>query len=160
MNELVQIEVRSGAAHLFLEKRMRWKKPVAGCMVYEYECRMRFVNVTDKNFEDIFMVSAKFEQWEYVKHHIFDMVKNYVAIVNEQYLPIPFLVYENDCIIGFVQVNYYDKNSVFDICKIIVHETEQNKGYGTKILFNPIVIYLKKKLRLLMPCVMVKKLLD
>ena len=32
---------------------------------------MKFVNVTDKNFEDIFMVSAKFEQWEYVKHHIF-----------------------------------------------------------------------------------------
>lgn len=95
---------------------------------------MRFVNVTDKNFEDIFMVSAKFEQWEYVKHHIFDMVNNYVAIVNEEYLPIPFLVYENDSIIGFVQVNYDDKKSIFELCKLIVHETEQNKGYGTKIL--------------------------
>lgn len=95
---------------------------------------MRFVNVTDKNFEDIFMVSAKFEQWEYVKHHIFDMVNNYVAIVNEQYLPIPFLIYENDCIIGFVQVNYDNEKSTYEICKLIVHETEQNKGYGTKIL--------------------------
>lgn len=95
---------------------------------------MRFVNVTDKNFEDIFMVWAKFKQWEYVKHHIFDMVNNYVAIVNEQYLPIPFLVYENDNIIGFVQINYDDKKSIFEICKIIVHETEQNRGYGTKIL--------------------------
>lgn len=95
---------------------------------------MRFLNVTDKNFEDIFMVSAKFEQWEYVKHHIFDMVNNYVAIVNEKYLPIPFLVYENDSIIGFVQANYDDKKSLYEICKIIVHETEQNKGYGTKIL--------------------------
>ncbi len=95
---------------------------------------MRFVNVTDENFEDIFMVSAKFEQWEYVKHHIFDMVNNYIAIVNEKYLPIPFLVYENDSIIGFVQVNYDDKKSSYEICKIIVHETEQNKRYGTNIL--------------------------
>ena len=95
---------------------------------------MRFVNVTDKNFEDIFMVSAKFEQWEYVKHHIFDMVNNYVAVVDEKYLPIPFLVYENDTIIGFVQINYDDKKSIYEICKLIVHETEQNKGYGAKIL--------------------------
>lgn len=95
---------------------------------------MRFVNVTDKNFEDIFAVSAKFEQWEYVKHHIFDMVNNYVAIVNEEYLPIPFLVYEDDNIIGFVQVNCDDKTASYDICKLIVHETEQNKGYGAKIL--------------------------
>lgn len=51
-----------------------------------------------------------------------------------KYLPIPFLVYENDSIIGFVQVNYDDKKSIFEICKIIVHETEQNKEYGTKIL--------------------------
>ena len=28
---------------------------------------MRFEYVTDKNFEDIFMVSAKYEQWNYVK---------------------------------------------------------------------------------------------
>jgi len=95
---------------------------------------MRFINVTDKNFEDIFMVSAKYEQWEYVKHHIFDMVNNYVAIVNDEYLPIPFLVYDNDSIIGLVQVNYDDKKFIYEICKLIVHETEQNKGYGTRIL--------------------------
>lgn len=35
---------------------------------------MKFINVTDKNFEDIFLVSAKYEQWQYVKHHIFDML--------------------------------------------------------------------------------------
>lgn len=95
---------------------------------------MKFINVTDKNFEDIFQVSAKFEQWRYVKHHIFDMVNNYVAIINEGYLPIPFLVYENDNIIGFVQINYFDKKSLYEICKLIVHETEQNKGYGKQIL--------------------------
>lgn len=95
---------------------------------------MKFVNVTNNNFEDIFNVSAKYEQWEYVKHHIFDMVNNYAAVVNEMYLPIPFLVYENDSIIGFVQVNYNDKNSTYEICKLIVHETEQGKGYGKKIL--------------------------
>lgn len=95
---------------------------------------MRFEYVTDKNFEDIFMVSAKYEQWNYVKHHIFDMVNNYAAIINEDYLPMPFLVYEKDKMIGFVQVNYDDKESKCELCKLIVHETEQNKGYGTKIL--------------------------
>lgn len=95
---------------------------------------MKFVNVTDKNFEDIFLVSAKYEQWQYVKHHIFDMVNNYAAIINEEYLPIPFLVYENDNIIGFVQINYFDRKSLYEICKLIVHETEQNKGYGKQIL--------------------------
>ena len=95
---------------------------------------MRFEYVTDKNFEDIFAVSAKFEQWKYVKHHIFDMVNNYATIVNEKYLPIPFLIYENDNIIGFVQMNYDNKKTTYEICKLIVHETEQNKGYGTKIL--------------------------
>lgn len=95
---------------------------------------MKFINITNKNFEDIFQVSAKFEQWEYVKHQIFDMVDNYVAVINETYLPIPFLVYEEEDIIGFVQVNYYDKEPIYEICKLIVHETEQNKGYGKQIL--------------------------
>lgn len=95
---------------------------------------MKFINVTDKNFEDIFQISAKYEQWEYVKHHIFDMVNNYVAVINKEYLPIPFLVYENHNMIGFIQVNYDDKKLLYEICKLIVHETEQNKGYGKKIL--------------------------
>ena len=95
---------------------------------------MKFINITNKNFEDIFQVSAKFEQWEYVKHQIFDMVNNYVAVINETYLPMPFLVYKEEHIIGFVQVNYYDKESLYEICKLIVHETEQNKGYGKQIL--------------------------
>lgn len=95
---------------------------------------MKFVYVTNKNFEEIFAVSAKYEQWEYVKHHIFDMVNNYVAIVNERYLPIPFLVYECDTLIGFVQINYDEKKSLYEICKLIVHETEQGRGYGAKIL--------------------------
>jgi len=95
---------------------------------------MKFVNVTDKNFEDIFLVSAKYEQWQYVKHQIFDMVNNYAAVINREYLPIPFLVYENDNIIGFVQVNYFDRKNLYEICKLIVQETEQNKGYGKQIL--------------------------
>ena len=93
---------------------------------------MKFINVTDKNFEDIFEVSAKYEQWEYVKHHIFDMVNNYVAVVNEAYLPIPFLVYEDSKVVGYVQVNRNGER--YEICKLIVHGSEQNKGYGTKIL--------------------------
>ncbi len=107
---------------------------------------MKFVYVTNENFEDIFEVSAKYEQWQYVKHHIFDMVDNYAAVVNEAYLPIPFLVYEEDRIVGFVQVNrkeehsmeerhpYKGYNSSCEIRKLIVHETEQNRGYGTRIL--------------------------
>lgn len=78
---------------------------------------MRFVNITNENFEDIFQVTAKYEQWEYVKHHVFDMVDNYVAIINRIYLPIPFLIYEETRMIGFVQVNYYDKEPLFEICK-------------------------------------------
>lgn len=65
---------------------------------------------------------------------MFDMVDNYVAIINRIYLPIPFLIYEETRMIGFVQVNYYDKEPLFEICKLIVHETEQNKGYGKRIL--------------------------
>lgn len=95
---------------------------------------MKFINITDKTFEDIFQVSAKFEQWEYVKHQVFDMVYNYVAVINEMYLPIPFLVYEEERVIGYVQVNYYDRDSLCEICKLIVHETEQKKGYGKRIL--------------------------
>ena len=93
---------------------------------------LKFCYVTDKNFEDIFEVSAKYEQWEYVKHHIFDMVNNYVAVVNEAYLPIPFLVYEDSKVTGYVQVNCNGES--YEICKLIVHESEQNKGYGTRIL--------------------------
>ena len=95
---------------------------------------MNFVYVTNQNFEDIFEVSAKYEQWKYVNHQIFDMVDNYAAIVNETYLPIPFLVYENEKPIGFVQVNYDESKSSCEICKLIVQETEQDRGYGTKIL--------------------------
>lgn len=95
---------------------------------------MKFVFVTNHNFEDIFEVTAKYEQWNYVKHHIFDMVNNYAAIVNEVYLPIPFLVYESGKLIGFVQVNYEGQKTFCEISKLIVQETEQNKGYGTKIV--------------------------
>ncbi len=151
--------------------KMHWKKTPPGASIFkkEYEVEkagsaeydgnvhggvpMKFVHVTNENFEDIFEVSAKYEQWQYVKHHIFDMVDNYAAIVNEAYLPIPFLVYEEERLIGFVQVNMREgdsgeggcsreegysreeSHSLFcEIRKLIVHETEQNRGYGTKIL--------------------------
>ena len=84
---------------------------------------MKFVYVTNENFEDIFEVSAKYEQWQYVKHHIFDMVDNYAAVVNEAYLPIPFLVYEEDRIVGFVQVNRKEEHSM--------EERHPYKGYNS-----------------------------
>ena len=62
---------------------MRWKKPVAGCMVYEYE-----------------------NKW----------------------------ILREECRMRFVQVNCDNKKSIFELCKLIIYETEQNKGYGTKIL--------------------------
>lgn len=43
-------------------------------------------------------------------------------------------MYENDNIIGFVQINYFERKSLYEICKLIVHETEQSKGYGKQIL--------------------------
>ena len=95
---------------------------------------MKYEFVKDNNFEDIFEVSAKYEQWAHVKHQIFDMVNNYVAIINGLYLPIPFLVYDGEELIAYVQINYYSNKSIADICKLIVHESQQNKGYGRKIL--------------------------
>ena len=46
----------------------------------------------------------------------------------------PFAVYENDTLVGFIMLGYYEKKQYYTLWKLLIDEKYQNKGYGRAAL--------------------------
>ncbi len=104
-------------------------------------------SVTQNNIDELLGLSVREDQRSFVSSVAESLAQAYVYSETAY----PFAVYEDDTLVGFIMMGYYELKSYYTLWKFLIDQRYQNKGYGRKALelglayvkdrFNPPDIY-------------------
>ncbi len=96
--------------------------------------------ITEDNFIDAFNLKLASGQEKFVSHPIRSLAQAYVYRNQCQ----PFGIYAEDRMVGYVMVIYDYDVPEYDIWHMMIDESAQGKGYGSKAL-DRVIDYIKTK---------------
>ncbi|MBR5931006.1 MAG: GNAT family N-acetyltransferase [Lachnospiraceae bacterium] len=96
--------------------------------------------ITEDNFIDAFHLRLAPGQEEFVSHPIRSLAQAYVYREQCQ----PFGIYAEEEMVGYVMVIYDYDIPEYDIWHMMIDESEQGKGYGSKA-FDCVMDYIRTK---------------
>lgn len=91
--------------------------------------------ITDYNFDECVKLEPKEEQKSYVASNIRSLAEAYVALTNNECIPMPYAIYDADIMVGFIMLSYNEadeKNdeNIYWVCRLMIDKRYQGKGYG------------------------------
>ncbi len=86
--------------------------------------------ITKENIDDVLALKVGESQKSFVSTNGDSLAQAYVYSETAY----PFAVYEDDTIVGFIMMGYYDVKSYYTLWKFMIDVRYQNKGYGRKAL--------------------------
>lgn len=86
--------------------------------------------ITKENIDDVLALKVGESQKSFVSTNGDSLAQAYVYSKTAY----PFAVYEDDTIVGFIMMGYYDVKSYYTLWKFMIDEKYQHKGYGRKAL--------------------------
>ena len=98
--------------------------------------------LTYENFEDVFDLKIKKEQYPFVASNTFSVAEAYVTLVNGGHV-FPFAIYNDQKLVGFIQLAYgenADQDGVsvekdnYEVWRFMIDKRYQGKGYGKEAL--------------------------
>ena len=103
--------------------------------------------ITKDNIDDVLSLSVRDDQKNYVSSVSDSLAQAYVYSETAY----PFAVYNDDILVGFIMMGYYEAKRYYTLWKFLIDCRYQNKGYGRQALelglafvkekFNPPDIY-------------------
>jgi len=95
--------------------------------------------ITENNFEECIKLEPKEEQKRYVASNISSLAEAYVALTNNECIPMPYAIYDKDIMVGFIMLSYNeadenDDGNVYWVCRLMIDKGHQGKGYGKKAM--------------------------
>ena len=65
--------------------------------------------LTEDNYDECFKLEIKQEQGRFVASNIYTLAEAYVALTNNDFIPMPYAIYNNETMVGFICMSYqYD----------------------------------------------------
>ena len=108
---------------------------------------VRLKPVTRENLEEVLALRVGEGQEKYVISNAESLSRAYVYSETAY----PFAIYDNDIIVGFIMMGYYEVKGYYTLWEFMIDHKYQNKGYGRKALklglefvrdiFGPVDIY-------------------
>ena len=98
--------------------------------------------ITYENFDDVFDLKVKQEQYPFVASNLYSVAEAYVTLVNGGQV-FPFAIYDDDKLVGFIQLGYgenADQDGVsvekdnYEIWRFMIDKRYQGRGYGKEAL--------------------------
>ncbi len=98
--------------------------------------------ITYENFDDVFDLKVKQEQYPFVASNLYSVAEAYVTLVNGGQV-FPFAIYDDDKLVGFIQLAYgenADQDGVsvekdnYEIWRFMIDKRYQGRGYGKEAL--------------------------
>lgn len=86
--------------------------------------------VTKENYEEVISLGVSEGQRNYVSANVFSLAEAW-AYRDTAY---PFAIYEEDRIVGFVMLGFYEERQQYTLWKFMIGENFQRRGYGRKAL--------------------------
>ena len=86
--------------------------------------------ITSENIDEVLALKVDEGQKSFVSSNGDSLAQAYVYSKTA----FPFAVYDNDTIVGFIMMGYYEVKSYYTLWKFMIDSRYQHKGYGRKAL--------------------------
>ena len=91
--------------------------------------------ITFDNFDECIKLETTEEQKSFVATNIRSLAQAYVALTNNDCIPMPFAIYHNDIMVGFIMLSYAKADETVDedaywVWRLMIDKSYQGKGYG------------------------------
>ena len=96
--------------------------------------------ITDDNLVECIKLEPKEEQKSYVGSNISSLAEAYVALTNNECIPMPYAIYDNDIMVGFIMLSYNeaeenaDDENAYWVWRLMIDKRYQGKGYGKEAM--------------------------
>lgn len=99
--------------------------------------------VTFDNFDECIKLEPNEEQKNFVASNIRSLAQAYVALANDECIPMPYVIYGDDIMVGFIMLSYTeaDKNdgeNAYWVWRLMIDKEYQGKGYGKESMIKAI----------------------
>ena len=85
--------------------------------------------ITPANYEEVLNLKVAEHQKSYVSTVAYSLAQAWVYKT-----AYPFAIYENEKVVGFIMLGFYQARKQYTLWKFLIDERYQNKGYGRKAL--------------------------
>lgn len=95
--------------------------------------------ITDANLDECLKLQPNEDQKSFVATNISSLAEAYVALTNNECIPMPYAVYSDEIMVGFIMLSYNDADENFDesaywVWRLMVDKQYQGKGYGKEAM--------------------------
>jgi len=96
--------------------------------------------ITYDNFADCISLEPHEHQKKYIASNLFSLAEAYVALSSGAFIPMPFAIYDDDVMVGFIMLAYdpadedEDDETVYKVCRLMIDKDHQGKGYGRRAM--------------------------
>ncbi len=105
--------------------------------------------ITEENFRECIGLQIKDEQKGFVATNVKSLAQAWVAHENQLCVPMPFAIYDDDTMVGFVMLAYFeydadkpDESEIYTIWRFMIDKQHQGKGFG-KAAMSKVLDYIK-----------------
>ncbi|WP_286911127.1 GNAT family N-acetyltransferase [Clostridium sp. UBA1652] len=91
--------------------------------------------ITFDNFDECNKLETKENQKNFVASNLISLAQAYVALSNGDGIPMPYAIYRDDVMIGFIMLSYTEANEIHNenaywVWRFMIDKVHQGKGYG------------------------------
>lgn len=95
--------------------------------------------ITDNNLNECLKLQPNEDQKSFVATNISSLAEAYVALTNNECIPMPYAVYSDEIMVGFIMLSYNEPDEAFDentywVWRLMVDKQQQGKGYGKEAM--------------------------
>ena len=101
--------------------------------------------ITNENFKECIKLSAGEGSDKFVAPNTISIAQAYVVQENDTCTPFPFAIYNDEEMVGFIQLAYYREDQeesidepIYEVWRFMIDEKFQGKGYGRAALLEGI----------------------
>ena len=94
------------------------------------QCLVVLKEITKENLDGVLALSVADDQKSFVSTNAESLAQAYVYSDTAY----PFAVYDDDTIVGFIMMGYYEAKEYYTLWKFMIDKRYQNNGYGRRAL--------------------------
>jgi diamine N-acetyltransferase len=100
---------------------------------------IEFRKITQENFDACISLEPREDQKSFVASNVCSLAESYVALANQECIPMPYAIYADDAPVGFILITYNEPDEFYEkevywICRLMIDQHYQGKGYGREAM--------------------------
>lgn len=100
---------------------------------------VELLKITSDNFDECVKLQPNEDQKNFVATNLSSLAEAYVALVNDECIPMTYAIYSDDTMVGFTMLCYIQASeatakSTYWICRLMIDKRYQGNGYGRKTM--------------------------